>query len=99
TEILFRHENNLIPAFFSDGLQSITFTNGSMVLEMAELRITQKILLSKYGYWMSQLNNYLLFKNQIISANGNQNLKEKEIQTLWEASTLKNGNKKVHQTI
>jgi len=31
TEVLARHELNLIPAWFSDGLQSVTFTNGSMV--------------------------------------------------------------------
>ena len=99
TEILFRHEINLLPASFSEGLQSITFTNGSMVLEMAELRITQKILLSKYGKLMSKVNNYSLFKQQVISANGNKNLNEKEIQILWEASTLKDGNKKVYQTI
>lgn len=99
TEILFRHESNLMPAWFTEGLQSVTFTNGSMVLEMAELRITQKILLSKYGNLMSKFNNYTLFKQQVISANGNQNLKEKEIQILWEAASLQEGNKKVYLTI
>ena len=45
TEIVARHENDLMPSWFSDGLQSLTFTNGSMVLELAALRITQKLLL------------------------------------------------------
>ncbi len=50
TEIVARHENQLMPAWFSDGLQSLTFTNGSMILELAELRITQRILITRFGY-------------------------------------------------
>ena len=31
TEIVARHENGLMPAWFSAGIQSLTFTNGSVV--------------------------------------------------------------------
>jgi pimeloyl-ACP methyl ester carboxylesterase len=99
TEILSRHENNLLPVWFSQGIQSMTFTNGSMVLEMAELRITQKILLSKYGHLLSHFNNFHLFKNQVLSAHGNKNLSDKEIQILFEAAALQEGHQKFYLTI
>lgn len=99
TEILTRHENGLLPAWFSQGLQSLTFTNGSMVLELAELRIMQKILLSRYGYLFKNLTHFQLFKHQVKSAHGNKNLSDKEIEILWEATTLQEGHKKIYLTI
>lgn len=99
TEILARHENGLIPGWFSEGLQSLTFTNGSMVLELASLRITQKILLSKYGFLMKNAISFPLFNQQIRSAHGNENLTAKEIEILWEANTLQDGHRKTYLTI
>lgn len=99
TEIVARHENGLMPAWFTDGLQSLTFTNGSMVLELAELRITQKILLSKYGHWMKNLTTFSLFNHQVRSAHGNNNLSAAAIQTLWEGNLLQDGQKKSYLTI
>jgi len=99
TEILARHQNNLIPAWFSEGIQSITFTNGSMVLELASLRFMQKVLLSKYGYLFKSITNYFIFSQQVRSAHGNPNLNEEEIQILWEANTLQRGHRKMYLTI
>ncbi|MEM6316957.1 MAG: alpha/beta hydrolase [Bacteroidota bacterium] len=99
TEIVARHENDLLPTWFSEGIQSLTFTNGSMVLELAELRITQKILLSKYGHLMRNLTTFQLFNQQVRSAHGNDKLSASEIQTLWEGNTLKDGHRKTYLTI
>ncbi len=99
TEIVARHENGLMPAWFTEGLKSLTFTNGSMVLDLASLRITQKILLSKYGYLLNSVNNIRLFEHQVRSAHGNQNLSSEEIRLLWEFNTLQDGHKKAHLTI
>ncbi|MEP0264298.1 alpha/beta hydrolase [Dokdonia sp.] len=99
TEIVARYENGLLPTWFSDGLQSITFTNGGMVLELASLRVTQKILLSRFGSLLSNLSTFKLFKQQIRSAHGNQNLSVEEIQTLWELHIKQDGHKNVHRTI
>lgn len=99
TEIVARHENELMPAWFSEGLQSLTFTNGSMVLELAELRITQKILLSRYGHLMKNLTTFKLFNQQVRSAHGNQKLSAEEIEILWEGNTLNEGHKKTYLTI
>lgn len=99
TEIVARHENDLLPRWFSDGLKSLTFTNGSMVLELARLRITQKILLSDYGKILRNLTTFKLFNQQVRSAHGNKNLSTEEIQTLWEGNTLQDGHRKTYLTI
>jgi len=99
TEILARHENSLMPSWFSEGLQSLTFTNGSMVLDIAKLRITQKILLSKRGHLMRNLTTFKLFSQQVKSAHGNQNLSDEEVDRLWEANTLKDGHRKTYLSI
>ena len=94
TEIVARHEQGLVPAWFSDGLQSLTFTNGSMVLGLAKLRVTQKLLLSKYGHLMKNLVSFKLFDQQVRSAHGNDKLSEVEIQSLWALNSLQDGHKK-----
>ena len=99
TEIVVRHENDVMPAWFADGLQSLTFTNGSMVLDLADLRITQKILLSKYGPLMQRITNFKVFNQQVKSAHGNDNLTDEEIQLLWAANTINAGDKKTYLTI
>ncbi len=99
TEILARHENGILPAWFSEGLQSLTFTNGSMVLELAELRIMQKLLLSKYGFLLKNISQFRLFNHQIKSAHGNKNLSDQEIKNLWAATILQDGHRKFYLTI
>lgn len=99
TEILARHENNLMPSWFSDGLKSITFTNGSMVLGLAKLRITQKLLLSRYGYNLRKIATFKVFQHQVRSAHGNTNLSDEEIEMLWEGNTLQGGHHKSYLTI
>jgi len=99
TEILARYEQILMPAWFSDGLQSLTFTNGSMGLELAKLRVTQKLLLSNYGYLMKNLVSFKLFDQQVRSAHGNDKLPADEIQSLWELNSLQDGQQKTYLTI
>ena len=99
TEIVARHENQLMPAWFSEGLQSLTFTNGSMVLELAALRITQKILLSNYGHIMKNVTTFKIFDQQVRSAHGNKKLSAESIQALWEGNTLQEGHQKTYLTI
>lgn len=99
TEIVHREVKNLLPGWLETGIKSYTFTNGSMVLEMASLRITQKILLSRFGSALSRLSNFPLFKQQVRSAHGNSNLTDETFKKLWDANCLANGHKKVHLTI
>ena len=99
TELASRHVNGLLPAWFKESFKSYTFTNGSILLSFAKLRITQKLLLSKYGYLMKSLVSYKLFSHQIRSAQGNDNLSEEAINELWEANKLQEGHLKTYLTI
>ena len=70
-----------------------------MVLELADLRITQKILLSNYGHVLRKVTTFKIFDQQVRSAHGNTNLSTEAIQTLWELNTLQEGNHKTYLTI
>jgi pimeloyl-ACP methyl ester carboxylesterase len=99
TEIVARHENGLMPSWLVYGLQSATFTNGSMVLGMAKLRITQKLLLSKYGKIVGKRSSFKVFQQQVKSAHGNDTLSDEAVEMLWENNILQAGNEKAYLTI
>ncbi len=99
TEILARRELGLLPAWLSDGLLSVTFTNGSIVLDLAQLRITQKLLLSRFGSLMNRITGYRIFCQQVRSAHGNDHLSEEDLSLLWEANSLQRGHRKTYLTI
>lgn len=100
TEIIARKEQDLLPAWFSAGLLSLTLTNGSMVLELAQLRITQKILMTRFGKAFNRnFVAYKLFRHQIRSAHGNDKLSDEAIQALWAGNIQQNGHKKVYLTV
>lgn len=99
TEILFRQEMGLLPGWFSEGLQSVTFTNGSLVLGLAKLRVMQKLLLSRFGKHFRHFVSYSIFEHQVISAQGNDNLSKEDIRSLWKINTLQDGHKKTYLTI
>lgn len=99
TELAARQVQGQFPAAFNEGILSYAFTNGSVVLELARLRITQKLLLSRWGAALKSFSSYPFFRHQIISAHGNSNLAEEEIQLLWEGNCLQEGHRKNHLTI
>jgi pimeloyl-ACP methyl ester carboxylesterase len=99
TEIIARHENKLLPSWFTNGIKSVTFTNGSMVLSLSKLRISQKLLNSDYGEFFNKYSTFKMFKHQIKSAHGNNNISDEEIDILYAFNELQDGNKKMHLTI
>ena len=104
TELVTRHAQDQLPAWLSDGFQSFTFTNGSMVLHLAKLRLMQKLLLSKLGSLISRQARYSLFYKTIVSAHGvavgeAQGLSEDDIQNLWQSCVQQNGHQKNHLII
>jgi len=98
TELAARQVNGTLPAGF-DGLRSFTFTNGSMVLGLARLRVSQRLLLSRIGPWASRLFNYRTFVQQVRSAHGTAGLTEQDLQLMWENICLQDGQRKNHLTI
>ncbi len=100
TELVAREVEDALPKWwFIDGFQSYTFTNGSMVIAYADLRITQKILLTSFGELFSQFIFYGLFQKQVRSAHGNDRLKKEDLIGLWENGKLQNGNRKANYLI
>jgi len=92
TELLARSEANLMPGWFSKGLQSITCTNGSMVMEKARLRVTQVLLRKPFiGPMITKLASYRLFHHQVCSASGASDLSEKDIESMWVLNKYKGG--------
>ena len=103
TEWLSRSVNQLLPGWFSESFQSVTFTNGSMVLRLAKLRFMQKLLLRKnLGPLVSQFSSYSMFEKTIRSAHGahgQHSLSHQDIALLWQSATLLDGHKKNHLII
>ena len=99
TEIVARFNQGLLNTLLNEGLQSVTFTNGSMILKFADLRITQKLLLTKFGYLLNKVVNKSIFHHQIKSAHGNDDLTKEDVQALWDLNLLKDGYRKAYLTI
>jgi pimeloyl-ACP methyl ester carboxylesterase len=100
TELVAREVEGSLPNWwFMDGFQSYTFTNGSMVIAYADLRVTQKILLSPFGKLFSQFIFFELFQKQVRSAHGNYRLSQDDLLDLWENGKLQNGNRKANYLI
>ncbi len=104
TELVSRQVNEMLPAWFGVGFHSYTFTNGSMVLKFAKLRVMQKLLLTRYGATIGRATSYRMFKAAVNSAHGVKSpnehaLGEQDIQHLWENVIYQNGHQKSHLTI
>ena len=99
TELIARRIEKTLPKWFDIGFKSLTLTNGSIVMQFAQLRIMQKLLLTKLGKSLSFLSNRWIFGHQIKSAHGDVPLDEKEIDRLWAMQLHNNGKKIVHRTI
>lgn len=99
TELLARARRNLLPAFLSAGLLSITITNGNLVMELAKLRVLQSLLRTRFGPFFSRLSRYAMFARQVRSANGGSGLTERDIELLWEAFSSDDGKLRAWQII
>ena len=78
TELIARRIEKTLPKWFDIGFKSLTLTNGSIVMQFAQLRIMQKLLLTKLGKSLSFLSNRWIFGHQIKSAHGDVPLDEKK---------------------
>lgn len=100
TELVAMDNEGKIGDWFSDGFQSITFTNGGMVIELSALRVLQKLMLNPiFGPFLSRISQFRTFKQQVFSANGNDHLDEAEVEIMWTAFRSGNGKKIGHQLI
>lgn len=93
TELVARASQNILPSWFNPGIQSLTFTDGNMVMEEASL-VPMQILLRQpvIGSALNRLTNRGLFRNQVTRANGAP-LDIEDIDKLWQLNTLQNGHR------
>ncbi|TDL99556.1 MAG: hypothetical protein C4K58_06590 [Flavobacteriaceae bacterium] len=72
------------PNWMDKGILSVTFTNGGMVLEEAEFRLAQKLLLSPFGKYLTVLSLVKpFFFQQIFSAHGNSLIPKIRIEEMY----------------
>lgn len=87
TELLARFNHDL-PGWFTPGPLSVTFTNGSMILDDARLRVGQRALVSPAGRFLARIaDSPTIFEKQVVSAQGNDRLTEDQILDMYSAST------------
>lgn len=87
TELLARLNENR-PEWFHAGVQSVSFTNGSMVLGDAKLRVGQRALVSPLGKLLARITDSpTIFEKQVVSAQGNGKLTEEQILDMYSAAS------------
>ncbi|MEL6866939.1 MAG: alpha/beta hydrolase [Bacteroidota bacterium] len=99
TELVAREVEQSLPNWLTAGFKSYTLTNGSVVLQFAQLRITQKLLLTHWGKYIARFIKPSVFRHQIKSAHGEAPLDELEITRLWTLNTYNDGVNITHLTI
>ncbi|MEC9407511.1 MAG: alpha/beta hydrolase [Pseudomonadota bacterium] len=99
TELVARSVAGLLPAGFDAGFLSVTLTNGSMVLSLAKLRVTQRLLLTRIGPSLTRLVNKKTFVQQVRSAHGADTLSDEDVDLMWAANCLQDGHHKSYLTI
>ena len=100
TELVARHVSALLPAWLSAGFKSFTFTNGNMVLDLAQLRLGQKALLGTAGPLFSRLfANWSAFNRTVQSAQGNDRLTPEDAELMWANVQLQHGHRMNHLVI
>lgn len=99
TELVARSVAGLLPAGFDAGFLSVTLTNGSMVLSLAKLRVTQRLLLTRIGPSLTRLVNKKTFVQQVRSAHGAETLSDEDVDLMWAANCLQDGHRKSYLTI
>ncbi|MCP2670751.1 alpha/beta hydrolase [Maricaulaceae bacterium EIL42A08] len=91
TELIARSVQGLMPGWFEAGLQSVTFTNGNMVMEKAALVPMQKLLRHHtLGPFLNRFTRYPTFKGQVEQANGAP-MDEADIEGIWKLNALQDG--------
>jgi pimeloyl-ACP methyl ester carboxylesterase len=99
TELAARQVGGTLPGWFRDGFGSFTFTNGSMVLGLARLRVSQRLLLSRFGPRVGRMFNFRVFSQQVRSAHGAEGLDDKDLELLWDNICQNGGQFKNYLTI
>lgn len=94
TELLALRERRLLPI----DLASVTLTNGSMLLELARLRLSQRIAKSKWlGPVFGRLVTYGYFRHVMRRLWADRGpVSEEDLKAMWEGIRLHDGQRRTH---
>ncbi|CAM1343667.1 alpha/beta fold hydrolase [Tenacibaculum amylolyticum] len=94
TEILARYQKNQLTIH----IEKLTLCNGSMHIELSQLRLIQKLLKNKLlGKHVTKLTNYPIFaKNMRNVFHNKQTVSKDELRYMWEQLLYNNGRKVIH---
>eukprot|EP00091_Calanus_sinicus_P023285 TRINITY_DN7780_c0_g1_i1.p1 TRINITY_DN7780_c0_g1~~TRINITY_DN7780_c0_g1_i1.p1 ORF type:complete len:133 (-),score=37.07 TRINITY_DN7780_c0_g1_i1:122-520(-) len=56
TEVLSRYERGVLPDHFNNFFKSITFTNGGMVYDLIQFRLSQALLISPFAETLNKIS-------------------------------------------
>jgi pimeloyl-ACP methyl ester carboxylesterase len=98
TELVARLVRGLLPAWLPGGFPSLTFTDGSMVMQHARLRVGQRLLRSRVGPYVAKMSRYGVFAQQVRSASGGP-IDARDIELMWAAVQHNDGGAVQHRLI
>ena len=99
SEIVARSVQDLLPAWFNEGIQSLTLTNGNMVMEKAVLIPAQKLM---RNHWIGPVFSKLVNRSQFIKGMSKANgapIEEKDLDQMWQLYERENGHRMAWKTI
>ena len=90
TEILARHNNNEIDLI----IDNLILCNGSMHIELAQMRKIQNLLKSRFGKYVAMLTNFTIFSKNLRNVYFDKNKVTKdELRLMWQQLEYNNGKK------
>ena len=84
TELVARDNENALPDWFSIGFQSLTFTNGVMVLERANVNPFQLLLASPIGFITAPFAIEPFVMGNVEYSDGSGKLSDEDLNLMWE---------------
>ena len=93
TEILARHNNKEIDL----QIEKLMLCNGSMHIELSQLRTIQKLLKGRFGKYIAKLTNYFIFSKNLRNVYYYKSkISKEELQQMWQQIEYNNGKKVIH---
>ncbi|MFY7670929.1 alpha/beta fold hydrolase [Tenacibaculum sp. MEBiC06402] len=95
TEIIARHNKNQIDVI----IEELILCNGSMHIELSQLRLIQKLLKNKFtGKYVAKLSNEFIFSKNIRNVYFNkEKVTDEELKEMWQQLIYNNGKEVIHR--
>ncbi len=93
-ELLARRERGLL----GFAPRTVTLTNGSVHIELSQLTLSQRALLTRVGPLVARLGSEALFRAQMTRLFGKP-VDERELSAMWALLSREDGGARLHQTI